>query len=198
MKGYRYVSDEELIVLVQSGVINTITAPYAVIGENEKLKDCHPAPAVGSVMFFAAGSKWYPYDSEGYVRLTVEIPDDEVVSFHVGEYREYGEDYDGNTILVHIYQRAEFAARELKIEWVTGIEVCWCSDWAILKNYPHIDPRKVEAFLSEEWCKKNPNASPNLKMFPPTPRFDKFWDYSEQMMEVMEKAGTMMTVKTNS
>lgn len=200
MKAVRYVSEEELFILVAQGVINAETAPFAVIGANENLKDTSPRPQNGTVMFFEDTREFYPYDMEYYTRISVNIPDEFIGGRHTGVYIEWSQDYDGNHYIFDTHKMDEISTFELRLEWVTGVRVTIGSDWAILSRYPQ--------FCGDDWIdyngiwkadiarvrKENPNFSENKAMA----HSDKIscfgMEHEEEIATTWQKIKDMVTI----
>jgi hypothetical protein len=135
MKATRYMNFCERARLHSFGVINAKTAPFAVIGVDEELKDTAPTPPVGAVMLYP--EQWrlpgwcYQF---GAWKLEFEVPDAAVVWRGVGTYRT--KDYFSEKWRTERLE--EIAVRELRAEWILHEEV------PFLDILSHLEPGEAE------------------------------------------------------
>lgn len=120
MRATRFMNFCERSRLHRYGVINAVTAPFAVIGAGEELEDTAPPPPVGVVMLYP--EQWrlpswcYQF---GAWKLEFDVPDAAVVWRGVGTYR-IKDWFSGRWETVRL---EEIAVRELRADWIIHEDV---------------------------------------------------------------------------
>ena len=117
MQSFRTMSHEEIVALWEHGVVNATTAPFAPVQADEDLHDTRPRPPAGTILLWSWVECVYHDDWD----VEFAVPEHAIVWRGIGAYHRrnvFSDEYE--TI-----RYPEIGVRELRLEWIVGIEQFW-------------------------------------------------------------------------